>query len=110
MGLHEHAAYYAGALRLGVDKAQQAQAVYALYEGCAAGADELAHLVGLQVSDEVPANVGRQSRGFVEELLHTAFAESPLAGVVGLGYGLGGMEFRNRHEAHSLRKCRLYGG
>jgi len=102
MHLHEHAADYAGALALAVDGTEQALAVNAFYQGRPQG-DELAHLVGLKMAYEVPCDVGRKGRHLRGKLLHAALAKKTLAGGIGLGKRLYGMEFRHRHELHSGR-------
>jgi hypothetical protein len=47
-------------------------------------ANDLAHLVGLQMADEVPADIVWELWLLGQELLHAAFAEEALAGIVDL--------------------------
>ena len=83
---------------LTVDLAQQSHGVHRI-DHRHVGHDIL-HLVGLQVSDEMPLDVGRQRCVLGLELLHMALAKHPLPLVVGLGNALGRVILAHRHQPH----------
>ncbi len=58
-------------------------------------------LVGLQMADEMPADVGRQLRSLLMQLLRTVLAEQALAGVIGLLKDGHRMEFRDCYKLDS---------
>ena len=78
------------------DQSEEFLAVDALDESHAAY--NLAGLVGLEMADKVPADVGREFRNLCQELLNAAFAEEALSGIVGLADGLHGVELADGHQ------------
>ena len=106
--LEEHTAHYAGARRFVVDEAQETLGIDALNQGHLTRLDEAAHLVGLQVADEVPADVGREFLHLGLEFLSAAFAEEALPGVVSLADGFGRVEFAHGDQLHSLGESGAY--
>ena len=81
---------------------QEAEGVDAVDEGDV-GSDVL-HLVGLQVSDEVPPDIFGQGFVFEAHFLHLALAEDALACPVGLQDGFIGMKLADGHQLHTLRQ------
>ena len=106
MELHEHTGCEALPLSFGVDGAQQALGVDTLDHG-GTQAQKLAHFVGLQMADKVPADFNGENRHFLCELLHTALAEAGLAGGISLGNHFSRMELRYSHQRDTLGKFLL---
>ena len=71
-------------------------------------ADELADLIGLEMTDKMPPDVIGELRDLGEEFLDTAFAETALTGIVGLADSLNGVELRDSHKADTLRELIIY--
>ena len=63
--------------------------------------EQVAHFVGLQMSDEVPMDVRRQLVHFGFEFLHTALAEMAFSGFVRFAYGFDRMIFAYAYERHT---------
>ena len=57
-------------------------------------------LIGLEMTDEMPLDIGRHQGHLGCQLLRTVFAEDTLPGVIGLHEALDGMEFRNSHQSN----------
>ena len=70
--------------------------------------EQVAHFVGLQMSDEVPMDVRRQLVHFGFEFLHTALAEMAFAGFVRFAYGFDRMIFAYAYERHTRGDMRAY--
>ena len=64
-------------------------------------------LVCLQVSDEMPFDILREDFVFLCHLLHLAFAEDALSGIVSLLEGFDGMVLRHSYQADAFGKLRL---
>ncbi len=60
--------------------------------------ENLADLVGLKVTDEMPTELGGQGGNLCEGFLNPVFAEERLPGVGGTLDDLGREGFRNGHE------------
>ena len=89
--------------RLLLDFAQQTKGVYRFYHSDVRG--DVLHLVGLQMSDEVPFDVTRQSLHLVTEFLLMTFAKQSLPFVVGLEYPFGGMILADSNQSYSFRQA-----
>jgi hypothetical protein len=63
----------------------------------------LADFVGLQVPDEVPTNVCRQSFVLLQQFLYSTLAEIVLTGVIGLADEFCGMKLAHAHKRHLFR-------
>ena len=59
------------------------------------------------MADEMPAYFSVESRHFLCELLHTALAETSLAGGIRLGYHFSRMELRDSHQRDILGEPQL---
>jgi hypothetical protein len=60
--------------------------------------EQVAHFVGLEMSDEMPVDVVGQERDLLFEFLDSALAEMSLSGVVRFAYRLYGVELTHAHE------------
>ena len=103
MDLHEHASGDTGSERLAIDKIQKSGGIDTLDHGSMA--DELADLIGLEMTDKMPPDVIGELRDLGEEFLDTAFAETALTG---LADSLNGVELRDSHKADTLRELIIY--
>ena len=72
--------------------------------------DVVLELLGLEVADEVPLDVGRQEGGLVAQLGGVVLAEEALSSTVGLEDVLHGLEFRDGDEASRRRQGGLDAG
>lgn len=90
------------AFGLAVNLLQQAQGVDGMYH--ADHGSHGLHLVLLQMTDEMPFHIVGHGRGFLTQLLGTAFTEYALPRSIGFLKFLYGMELRYGYKANSLRK------
>ena len=60
------------------------------------------HLVGLQMTDEMPLHVARHLGDFALEFLHMALAKYALSCVICLAKCLNGMKLADSHECHAI--------
>ena len=81
-----------------VDRFQQMEGVHRLDQGDVRE-DEL-ELVGLEVADEVPLDVGGHLGHLGRQFLRPVLAEDTLPGVVGLHQAGDRVEFGNCHQFH----------
>ena len=83
--------------RASIDPSQQIDAVDRMDDG--ARFRRLLRLVGLQVTDQVPANVGiGGALAFLYRVLHTILAKVPLAGFIGAADIIHGERLGNGNE------------
>ena len=64
-------------------------------------------LVRLQMADEMPLDVLREDFVFLCHLLHLAFAEDALSGIVSLLESFDGVVLRYSHQTDAFGKLRL---
>ena len=83
-----------------VEGAQQLLGVHRLDE-VRSQPQQVADLVGLQVSDEVPTDIRGQNSHFLLQFLHPTLPEIAFAGLVGLSYRLRRMELTDTHQGYT---------
>ena len=70
--------------------------------------DNVLYLVGLQMANEVPFDIGRKVGMLLLHFLRVVLAKNAMSGIVGfhnVGFGLG---FRYRNKPHTCRQRRFY--
>jgi hypothetical protein len=83
---------------------EQLYGVDALNQG-GTQAQELAHFVGLQMADEVPAELfAAELRNLLGKLLNATFAKEALTGLGGLAQGFDRVELRDGNELNARRQ------
>ncbi len=81
-----------------VDRLQQMERIHRLDQGDVRK-DEF-ELIGLEMTDEVPFDVGRHLGHFLRQFLRPVLAEDTLTRVVGLHQAGDRVEFGNYHQFH----------
>ena len=63
--------------------------------------EQIPHFIGLEVSYEMPADIGGQGRHFLLQFLHAALAEVSLSGFIRFTNRLYGVKLTHAHERHA---------
>ena len=102
MQFQQHAHHPTGLGSLFLDFAQQLQRVHRLDHRDIGG--DILHLVGLQMTDEMPLDIAGQRLHLAGQFLLVALAKDALALLVGRSNIFLGVELTDSHELHPLRE------